>query len=82
MQQPHHSPRDPRSSTNTPPSPECASRAIALPLQEVAFQRSLGRLLGRCDLLGFDSVLDFDGVVAVYRSAVRQASPPADCSTA
>jgi hypothetical protein len=37
---------------------------------------------GRCDLLGYDSVLDFDGVVAVYRSVVRQASPPADGSTA
>ena len=29
---------------------------------------SLRRLLGRCDLLGFDSVLDFDGAVAVYRT--------------
>lgn len=33
---------------------------------------SLRRLLGRCDLLGFDSVLDFDGAVAVYRTC-RQA---------
>jgi predicted nucleic acid-binding protein len=32
----------------------------------------LRRLLGRCDLLGFDSVLDFDGAVAVYRTC-RQA---------
>ena len=35
-------------------------------------ESSLRRLLGRCDLLGFDSVLDFDGAVAVYRTC-RQA---------
>jgi hypothetical protein len=31
-------------------------------------ERSLRRLLGRCDLLGFDSVVDFDGAVVVYRT--------------
>lgn len=35
-------------------------------------ERSLRRLLGRCDLLRFDSVLDFDGAVVVYRTC-RQA---------
>lgn len=35
-------------------------------------ERSLRRLLGRCDLLSFDSVVDFDGAVAVYRTC-RQA---------
>ena len=35
-------------------------------------ERSLRRLLGRCDLLNFDSVVDFDGAVAVYRTC-RQA---------
>jgi predicted nucleic acid-binding protein len=35
-------------------------------------ERSLRRLLGRCDLLRFDSVIDFDGAVAVQRTC-RQA---------
>jgi predicted nucleic acid-binding protein len=35
-------------------------------------ERALRRLLGRCDLLRFDSVVDFDGAAAVYR-ACRQA---------
>ena len=49
-------------------------------------ESSLRRLLGRCDLLGFDSVLDFDGSRFVEVDArgrvVRQASPLAGCSTA
>jgi predicted nucleic acid-binding protein len=35
-------------------------------------ERALRRLLGRCDLLRFDSVIDFDGAVVVYRRC-RQA---------
>jgi predicted nucleic acid-binding protein len=35
-------------------------------------ERALRRLLGRCDLLRFDSVVDFDGAAAIYRAG-RQA---------
>ena len=39
-------------------------------------ERALRRLLGRCELLPFDSVVDFDGSVTIYRRCRRAGITP------
>jgi predicted nucleic acid-binding protein len=39
-------------------------------------ERALRRLLGRCELLPFDSVVDFDGAVTIYRRCRRAGITP------
>jgi predicted nucleic acid-binding protein len=39
-------------------------------------ERALRRLLGRCELLRFDSVVDFDGGVTIYRRCRRAGITP------
>jgi predicted nucleic acid-binding protein len=39
-------------------------------------ERELRRLLGRCDLLPFDSVVDFDAAAGIYRTCRRLGVTP------